>query len=64
MKVGDLVTMDTGMNGMIVFSGVGVVVDVVTRIDRWRPRVGVVWNDGGGIDYEPVKWLGGISESR
>jgi|TARA_R110001583_G_scaffold16196_25_gene65865 hypothetical protein len=56
--------MDTGMNGMIVFSGVGVVVDVVTRIDRWRPRVGVVWNDGGGIDYEPVKWLEVISESR
>ena len=66
MKVGDLVTMEKGLTGKIVFSGIGVVVDVRRRkYDRQRSRVAVFWCDGGGtVDWEPLSWLEVISESR
>jgi len=28
------------------------------------PRVGILWSDGEGIDWEPETWLEVISESR
>ena len=67
MKVGDLVTMEKEMKGMIVFSGVGIVVDtrpVATGHTGRRRRVGIFWSDGNGIDWEPIGWLEVISESR
>jgi hypothetical protein len=64
MKVGDLVTMEKDLKGKIVFSGIGVIVDITTRTNPKCPRVGVFWSDASGIDYEPVNWLEVVSESR
>jgi hypothetical protein len=63
MKVGDLVTMEEGLKGKIVFSGLGVVVDMRRRkYDEHRRRVGIFWCDGGGtIDWEPMGWLEVVS---
>jgi hypothetical protein len=67
MKVGDLVTMigehhrecDDKL-------ALGVVVDLGNDVEaegRTR-RIGILWNDGDRVDWEPEQWLEAISESR
>jgi hypothetical protein len=62
MKVGDLVTMP----GQTLSEGekpsVGIVVEPPSR--QQTPRVGVLWADGEGVDWEPACWLEVINESR
>ena len=66
MKVGDLVIMP----GSLVRDGaqaraVGIVVKppfVGPNGERQQtPRVGVLWSDGEGIDWEPQAWLKVVS---
>ena len=70
MKVGDLVTMEDlkgKIEGKIVFSGLGIVVNARDRSGRTgkHKRVGIFWCDGGGtIDWEPMGWLEVVSASR
>jgi hypothetical protein len=43
---------------------IGIVVDLnLPHPPNSRNRVGVLWTDGDGIDYEPKVWLEVISES-
>lgn len=66
MKVGDLVIMP----GSVFHDGedraVGVVVEpafVGPNGERQQtPRVGILWSDGEGIDWEPSAWLEVINE--
>ena len=67
MKVGDLVTMPGSCyrdrDGT---PALGVVVDLGNDIEaegRTR-RIGILWNDGDRVDWEPEQWLEVISESR
>ena len=71
MNVGDLVIMpgsafrDAG-NGRGGAMGI-VVAPPYTGPNGERqqtPRVGVLWSDGEGVDWEPQSWLEVISESR
>lgn len=63
MKVGDLVRMKGGDS---VF---GLVADLegprtlVVGLPT-RRRVGILWADGTGIDYEPKAWLGVVGECK
>ena len=45
---------------------VGIVVNLgpVPHRPNTRNRVGVMWTDREGVDYEPMAWLEVISESR
>jgi len=60
MNVGDLVRMED--SDLVV----GIVVNLgpVPHRPSTRNRVGVMWTDGEGVDYEPVAWLEVINESR
>jgi len=69
MKVGDLVIMP----GSVFRDGddgraLGVVVEPSfvgpNGETQQTPRVGVLWSDGEGIDWEPETWLEVISENR
>ena len=66
MKVGDLVTMPGCHLDVNVDLGIGLVVDLgpVPHRPNTCNRVGVMWTDGEGVDYEPVAWLEVISEGR
>ena len=59
MKVGDLVRMED--SDFVI----GLVVDLgpIPHRPNTRNRVGVLWTDGNGIDYEPKAWLEVIDES-
>ncbi len=60
MKIGDLVRMED--SDFVI----GLVVDLgpVPHRPNTRNRVGVLWTDGNGIDYEPKAWLEVIDESE
>ena len=64
MKVGDLVkfkSSDDPIIGIIVVpAGKG----TARPQHLSRTRIGVLWADGGTVDYEPADWLEVISESR
>jgi len=70
MKVGDLVQMPCalvfGQSVMGESPSVGIVVNLgpVPHRPNTLNRVGVLWPDGEGVDYEPKAWLEVISESR
>ena len=70
MRVGDLVTMPnaSGIGDEAGDRVVGIVVRMVNpALDQMegKPRVGIIWSDGGGrLDWEPIAWLKVISESR
>lgn len=70
MKVGDLVIMPPGEQGLYRTGyepgvmAVGVVVKVPEE-ERYQNRVAIYWVDGDGYtDWEPAAWLEVISESR
>jgi len=58
MKVGDVVR----------FKGsdlvIGIIVDMREEVGGPHRRVGIMWSDGDGIDYEPLDWMEVISEGR
>jgi hypothetical protein len=59
VKVGDLVK----------FKGSDLVIGIIVDLNLPNPpntlnRVGILWTDGDGIDYEPKAWLEVISEGR
>jgi hypothetical protein len=60
MKIGDLVRMED--SDFVI----GLVIDLgpVPHRPNTCNRVGVLWTDGNGIDYEPKAWLEVIDESR
>lgn len=63
MKVGDLVVMPRAVDYSMLRQDLGTGLIVDDKIVR--NRIGVLWTDGDGkIDYEPVKWLEVINESR
>ena len=66
VKVGDLVkfkSSDDPIIGIIVVpAGKGTAPPC--WIPRTRTRIGVLWADGGTVDYEPADWLEVISERR
>lgn len=70
MKVGDLVIMPGSIfrDGGGELGAVGIVVKppfVGPNGERQQtPRVGVLWSDGEGVDWEPEAWLKVINESR
>ena len=69
MKLGDLVTMPgTWIRNMDDGNGLGMVVELPfvgpNGETQQTPRVGILWSDGEGIDWEPETWLEVISESR
>ena len=70
MKVGDLVQMPCalvfGQSVMGESPSIGIVVNLgpVPHRPNTRNRVGVMWTDREGVDYEPMAWLEVISESR
>ena len=67
MQVGDLVIMPGSVHRDCE-GAVGLVVAppfVGPNGERQQtPRVGILWSDGEGIDWEPQAWLKVISESR
>ncbi len=68
MKVGDLVTMPGESLPAGEKPSVGIVLEpafVGPNGERQQtPRVGVLWADGEGMDWEPANWLEVVSESR
>jgi len=69
VKLGDLVTMPgTWIRNMDDGNGLGMVVELPfvgpNGETQQTPRVGILWSDGEGIDWEPETWLEVISESR
>ena len=70
MKVGDLVIMpnrDWAHRG-VENAVTGIVVEphfVGPNGEKQQtPRVGVLWSDGEGVDWEPAGWLEVINENR
>ncbi len=64
MKVGDLVHMPGQTLSKGEKPAVGIVVEPAAARAGQRPRVGVLWSDGEGVDWEPAGWLEVINESR
>ena len=59
MKVGDLVKFE-GSD-----LAIGIIVDLnLPHPPSTRNRVGILWADGDGVDYELKAWLEVISEGR
>ena len=64
MKVGELVIAPTRHRPGVALSP-DLTVGLVINNKIVRNRIGIMWSDGDGkIDYEPVKWLKIINESR
>ena len=67
MKVGDLVTMPGSCyrdcDGTPALGGVVDLGNDIEAEGRTR-RIGILWNDGDRVDWEPEQWLEVISESR
>jgi hypothetical protein len=62
LVIGDLVVMP-GSPG----PATGIVVDDVMQYrtkHSTRGRIGILWADGDGVDYEPADWLEVVSNSR
>ena len=60
MKVGDLVKFEGSDLGII-----GIIVDLnLPHPPNTRNRVGILWADGDGVDYELKAWLEVVNESR
>ena len=59
MKTGDLVIMPRETLRDNEPQSIGLIVeDVNPQPSGFRKRIGVMWDDGGGvIDYEPKEWL-------
>ena len=69
MKVGDLVIMPgSSYHDGEYGPATGVVIELPfvgpNGETQQTPRVGILWSDGEGIDWEPETWLEVISESR
>ena len=66
MKVGDLVKLRAAYNLGAIDHTMGLVLaerDPVAKQVKLI-RIGVLWNDGDGVDWEPAHWLEVVSESR
>jgi len=65
IKVGDLVTVGSGC---LARSVVGVVIGMpfveIRAASYHLARIGVLWPDGSGVDWEPIPWVKVVNESR
>ena len=64
MKVGDLVIMRAWLGDRRPGPATGIVVDAVRQYrtkHSTRGRIGILWADGEGVDYEPADWLEVVS---
>jgi hypothetical protein len=65
VKVGDLVRFKDHPNVATSGRMLGIIVEVCAPPSARLVynRIGVLWNDGNRIDWEPLNWLEVISES-
>ncbi|MAG26719.1 hypothetical protein CMI47_14350 [Candidatus Pacearchaeota archaeon] len=67
MKVGDLVMMpgQTLRHGEKPSTGIVIELPFVgpNGERQQHPRVGILWSDGDGVDWEPKAWLEVVNES-
>ena len=66
MKIGDLVHMPHEHVPAGFATSIGIIVadDYPRDRTRRKRRIGVMWQDGDRVDYEPIAWLEVINESR
>jgi|TARA_R100000008_G_C3558557_1_gene154656 hypothetical protein len=65
MQVGDLVYMPSDWRNVEGRQPViGIVVDANLYGDRRLRRIGVFWQDGDRVDYEPIEWLEVINATK
>jgi len=66
VKVGDLVKLRDAYNLGAIDHAIGIILaerDPVAKQVK-LVRIGVLWNDGDTVDWEPAHWLEVVSESR